>query len=212
VEKLNNIVVDGLVRTGKTKLSRIIAEEFNAKLIIDDKKNPFMNEFYESLTDDNSSLGLKNQLIFLLNRYTQQMNLKQKGLFHKGSVSNYLFFREAIYSHVVLNDEDIEIYKRIYSILSEKIIVPDLVVYLQISFSEMINRIKDSENNYEKRVPQEYWRELFESYNYYFFNYRTSPLLVVNVEKIDMDNEKDVSNLLNEIKNHEKGIKYYAPL
>ncbi len=212
MEKLNNIAIDGLIRTGKTELSRIIAKEFDAKLIIDDKKNPFIDEFYESLSDNDSSLGLKNQLIFLLNRYTQQMSLKQKGLFHKGSVSNYLFFREAIYSHVVLNDEDIEIYKRIYSILSEKIIVPDLVVYLQVSFSEMINRIKKSANNHEKSVPQEYWRELFEAYNYYFFNYRTSPLLVVNVEKIDMNNENDISNLINEIRNHEKGIKYYAPL
>jgi len=212
VEKLNYIVIDGLVRTGKTALSRLIAEEFNSKLILDDKKNPFADEFYMSLAEGDNSLGLKNQLIYLLNRYSQQMSMKQKGLFYKSSVSNYLFSREAIYSHVVLNDEDIEIYKRIYGILSEKITVPDLVVYLQVSFSEMMRRIKASPNKFERNVPQEYWRELFEAYNYYFFNYRNSPLLVVNVEKIDLENRNDVSNLINEIKNHEKGIKYYAPL
>lgn len=212
MEKLNYIAVDGLVRTGKTDLANLISEELNARLIIDDKKNPFADEFYDSLAEGESSLGLKNQLIYLLNRYSQQMNMKQKGLFHKSTVCDYLFFREAIYSHVVLNDEDIEIYKRIYGILSEKIIIPDMVVYLQISFSEMIRRIKDSDNKHERDVPQEYWRELFEAYNYYFFNYRSSPLLVVNVEKIDLENKADVSNLLNEIKKHEKGIKYYAPL
>ncbi|MCK4889594.1 MAG: deoxynucleoside kinase [Candidatus Aminicenantes bacterium] len=212
MEKLNYIVIDGLVRTGKTDLAHVIAEEFNSKIILDDKNNPFADEFYMSLAEGENSFGLKNQLIYLLNRYSQQMSMKQKGLFYKSSVSNYLFSREAIYSHVVLNDEDIEIYKRIYGILSEKITVPDLVVYLQISFSEMIRRIKASPNKFERNVPQEYWRELFEAYNYYFFNYRTSPLLVVNVEKIDLGNKKDVSNLINEIKNHEKGIKYYAPL
>ena len=212
MEKLNYIVVDGLVRTGKTDLARIIAEEFSSKLILDDKKNPFSDEFYESLVEGESDIGLKNQLIYLLNRYTQQLNMKQKGLFHKSSVSNYLFFREAIYSHIILNDEDIEIYKRIYGILSEKITIPDLVIYLQVSFSEMVRRIRNSPNKFERNVPQEYWRELFEAYNYYFFNYRTSPLLVVNVEKIDLENKSDVSNLLNEIKSHEKGIKYYAPL
>ena len=76
----------------------------------------------------------------------------------------------------------------------------------------MARRIKQSDNKYERNVPQEYWRELFEAYNYYFFNYKSSPLLVVNVEKINLENKTDVSNLLNEIKNHEKGIKYYAPL
>jgi len=212
VEKLNYIVIDGLVRTGKTDLARLISEEFNSKLILDDKQNPFADEFYISLAEGENGFGLKNQLIYLLNRYSQQMNMKQKGLFYKSSVSNYLFSREAIYSHVVLNDEDIEIYKRIYGILSEKITIPDLVVYLQISFSEMMRRIKESPNKFERNVPQEYWRELFESYNYYFFNYRTSPLLVVNVEKIDLNNRNDVDNLIKEIKNHEKGIKYYAPL
>ncbi len=212
MEKLNYIVIDGLVRTGKTDLARLISEEFNSKLILDDKQNPFADEFYISLAEGENGFGLKNQLIYLLNRYSQQMNMKQKGLFYKSSVSNYLFSREAIYSHVVLNDEDIEIYKRIYGILSEKITIPDLVVYLQISFSEMMRRIKESPNKFERNVPQEYWRELFESYNYYFFNYRTSPLLVVNVEKIDLNNRNDVDNLIKEIKNHEKGIKYYAPL
>ncbi len=212
MEKLNYIAVDGLVRTGKTELARLISDALDSRLILDDKKNPFTDEFYESLHEGESNLGLKNQLIYLLNRYSQQMNMKQKGLFHKSSVCNYLFFREAIYSHVVLNDEDIEIYKRIYGILSEKIIIPDLVVYLQVSFSEMMRRIKNSPNKYERSVPQEYWRELFEAYNYYFFNYRNSPLLVVNVEKINLENEIDVANLLNEIKTHDKGIKYYAPL
>lgn len=212
MEKLNYIAVDGLIRTGKTELSRILAAEFDARLILDDPNNPFADEFFESLSEGENSLGLKNQLIYLLNRYTQQMGARQKGLFHKSTVSNYLFYREVIYSHVVLNDEDLEIYKRIYGILAEKIPAPDLVVYLQISFSEMLRRIRASRNDAEKHVPQEYWRELFEAYNYYFFNYRSSPLLVVNVEKIDFENTKDVSNLIQEIKNHDKGIKYYAPL
>ncbi len=212
MEKLNYIVIDGLVRTGKTELAGLLADEFNARLILDDKKNPFSNDFFESISEDNTGMGLKNQLIHLLNRYSQQNSIKQKELFQKGSVSNYLFFREAIYSHVVLNDEDLEIYKRIYGILSENIVIPDLVIYLQISFSEMLRRIRNSENKSERNVPQEYWREVFETYNYYFFNYKMSPLLVVNMEKIDLKNGNDVANLFNEIKNHNKGIKYYAPL
>ncbi|MEN8152624.1 MAG: deoxynucleoside kinase [Acidobacteriota bacterium] len=212
MENLNYIIIEGLVRSGKTKLSNIISKNLNAKLIVDDKNNPFINDFYNSLAKGENGFGLKNQLIFLLNRYTQQVEMKQKGLFHKTMVSNYLFFREGIYSHLVLNDEELEIYKRIFNIFSENIIKPDLVVYLQISFSEMLKRIKNSDNEFERNVPHEYWRELFEAYNYYFFNYKASPLLVINIEKIDLDNEKDVKNLLCEINEHKKGTKYYAPL
>jgi deoxyadenosine/deoxycytidine kinase len=60
-------------------------------------------------------------------------------------------------------------------------------------------------------VPGEYWREIFEAYNYYFFNYKLSPLLVVNVEKIDFHSRKDIDSLMQEIKNHKKGNSYYAP-
>jgi deoxyadenosine/deoxycytidine kinase len=63
----------------------------------------------------------------------------------------------------------------------------------------------------EKNTPTEYWREVFEAYNYYFFNYKSSPLLVVNMEKINLDSSKDIDNLMKEIKNHTKGTRYYAP-
>ncbi len=212
MENLNYIVIEGLVRTGKTKLSQIISKQLNGKLIIDDKNNPFINDFYNSLSKGENSFGMKNQLIFLLNRYSQQMEIKQKGLFQKTTVCNYLFLREGIYSHIVLTDEELEIYKRIFNIFSANIVKPDLVVYLQISFSEMLKRIKNSENEFERNVPQEYWRELFEAYNYYFFNYKASPLLVINIEKIDLNNEMDVKNLLSEINEHKKGTRYYAPL
>lgn len=212
MENLNYIVIEGLVRTGKTKLSQIISRQLNGKLIIDDKNNPFINDFYNSLSKGENSFGMKNQLIFLLNRYSQQMEIKQKGLFQKTTVCNYLFLREGIYSHIVLSDEELEIYKRIFNIFSANVVKPDLVVYLQISFSEMLKRIKNSENEFERNVPQEYWRELFEAYNYYFFNYKASPLLVINIEKIDLNNEMDVKNLLSEINEHKKGTRYYAPL
>ena len=112
---------------------------------------------------------------------------------------------------MILNDEELDLYKKIFKIFADNTINPDLVIYLQISFSEMIRRIRDVGSESEKKVPPEYWREVFEAYNYFFFNYKTSPMLVVNMEKINLDNSTDIQNLLKEIKNHKKGINYYAP-
>jgi len=211
VEKLNYIVIDGLVRSGKTELAKLLSVELDAKLILDDKQNPYEESFFKALAKNEKPPALKTQLIYLLNRFSQQVEITQKGLFYKTTVCNYLFYREGIYSHLLLNDEELDVYKRIYNILSANIVKPDLVVYLQISFSEMQKRIRNSENSYEREVPNEYWRELFESYNYYFFNYKTSPLLVINMEKVDLENPADIKNIIEEIKNHRKGTKYYAP-
>ena len=205
------IIVDGLVKSGKTKLAKILSEEFNARLILDNKDNPFLEDFYKGLLASDNSLTLKTQLIFLLNRYSQQLEIKQMGLFQKTTICDYIFLRDGIYSHIILNDEDLEVYKKIFNIFSENVVLSDLVIYLQISFSEMLKRIKQEGSEFEKNTPVEYWREVFEAYNYFFFNFKTSPLLVVNMEKVNLDNEADIKNLLEEIKNHKKGTRYYAP-
>jgi deoxyguanosine kinase len=205
------IVVDGVVKSGKTRLAEILAQEFNSRLILDNKENPFIDEYYHSLSGTNHSLALKTQLIFLLNRYAQQLEINQKGLFQKTTISDYVFYRDGIYAHLVLSDEELEIYKKIFNIFSQNVAKSDLVIYLQISFTEMLRRIQQSGTQVEKNLPNEYWREVFEAYNYYFFNYKISPLLVVNIEKVDLDKLEDIRNLVKEIKNHKKGTRYYAP-
>lgn len=205
------IIVDGLIKSGKSRLAQILSEQMNARLILDNKDNPFLDEYYTNLSDGDSSLPLKTQLIFLLNRYTQQLEIKQKGLFQKTTICDYIFYRDGIYAHLTLNDEELEIYKKIFKIFSENVVNSNLVIYLQISFAEMLRRIQETGTEVEKNAPADYWREVFEAYNYYFFNYKSSPLLVVNMEKINLDNQNDIENLMKEIKNHEKGTRYYAP-
>lgn len=205
------LIVDGLIKSGKTRLARILAEEFNARLILDNKENPFLKDYYLEVAQGEISLALKNQLIFLLNRYSQQLEVRQKDLFRTTTVGDYIFFRDGIYAHITLNDEELEIYKKIFKIFSENVVTSDLVIYLQTSFAEMVRRIKEDGSDTERNIPTEYWREVFEAFNYYFFNYKTSPLLVVNMEKIDLDRKEDVKNLIKEIKNHNKGTRYYAP-
>jgi deoxyadenosine/deoxycytidine kinase len=205
------IAVDGLIGSGKTRLARILSEQYNARLICDNQENPFLPDFFSYMAKGEESVSLKAQLIFLLNRYSQQLEIKQKGLFHRMTISDYIFFRDGIYAHLILNDEELEIYKKMFNLFLENVIHPDLVVYLQISFSEMLRRIQESDSKAEKDVPQDYWREVFEAYNYYFFNFNRSPLLVVNMEKVNLDNQHEVQQLVKEIKNHEKGTRYYAP-
>jgi deoxyguanosine kinase len=209
--ELKYIIVDGLVKTGKTRLARIIAKEFSGRLILDNRENPFTDGFYTALARGENSNFLKTQLIFLLNRYSQQLEIKQKGLFHKTTVTDYIFFRDGIYAHTILNDEDLAVYKKMFNLFAQNVFPADLVIYLQISFTEMLRRIQESGTELEKKVPNEYWREIFEAYNYYFFNFKSSPLLVVNMEKINLDRQTDVQNLLREIENHKKGTIYYAP-
>ncbi len=212
MDRFKYIAVEGLIRSGKSELVQLLSNKFNSKTIYDNRDNPFFNSYLKAVVRGDDALSLKTQLIFLLNRYNQQIELDQKGLFQKITISNYIFERDGIYAHSVLkNDDDLNIYKKIYSHFLSNIIVPDLVIYLQISFAEMLKRISLVENEIYRDVPNEYWREIFEAYNYFFFNYKRSPLLVINVEKVDFNDPRYLKNLIEEINNHKNGVKYYAP-
>ncbi|MDY0295933.1 MAG: deoxynucleoside kinase [Acidobacteriota bacterium] len=206
------IAVDGLVRSGKTELARRMAEAMDARLILDSQENPYRAQFFSDLGRGENESYLKTQLIFLLNRYEQQMQIRQKGLFQKTTISDYIFFRDGIYAHQLLGDEELDLYKKIFHLFSDQVCQPDLVIYLQISFAEMMRRIREAGSEPEKSVPREYWRELFEAYNYFFFNYKNAPLLVVNMEKMDIRDQGVLDGLMREIRTHRLGTRYYAPL
>ncbi|HDP93997.1 MAG TPA: hypothetical protein ENN40_01390 [Candidatus Aminicenantes bacterium] len=206
------IAVDGLVRSGKTELARRMAAAMDARLILDNTENPYRAQFLTDLERGETEGFLKTQLIHLLNRYEQQIQIRQKGLFQKTTISDYIFFRDGIYAHQLLGDEELDIYKKIFRLFSDQVCQPDMVVYLQISFAEMMRRIRESGSAAERDVPREYWRELFEAYNYFFFNFKSAPLLVVNMEKLDIREKNVMEGLLREIRDHRLGTRYYAPL
>lgn len=211
MSKAKYIVVDGLIGAGKTALCHHLATHLDARLILDQVDNPFIRQFFKDLSKGNPESSLKTQLIYLINRYNQQQEMMQKSLFNSATVSDYLFHRDAIYAHLVLGDEELDIYKKIYQAFIEKVRPPQLVVYLQISFTEMLKRIQSTEDDVIRRIPVDYWREVFEAFNYYFFNYKATPLLVVNMERVNLENSKEREPLLREIEQHQMGTKYYAP-
>ncbi len=212
MDRLKYIAVEGLIRSGKSDLVQLLSNKFNGRAMYDNRDNPFFDSYLKSVIRGDDSISLKTQLIFLLNRYNQQIELDQKGLFHKTTICNYIFERDGIYAHSILkNDDDLDIYKKIYSHFLNNVLKPDLVIYLQISFAEMLKRIDIVENEIYNDVPNEYWREIFEAYNYFFFNYKSTPLLVVNVESVDFNDPVYLNNLIDEIIYHKQGVKYYAP-
>ncbi len=211
MSKAKYIVIDGLIGSGKTQLSQYIARQNKSRLILDQVDNPFKRQFLKDISKGASENALKTQLIYLINRYNQQQEMLQKNLFSNMTVCDYLFHRDAIYAHLILSDEELDIYKKIYQTFTEKVRTPDLVVYLQVSFTEMLKRIQSSEDDVLRRVPGEFWRDVFEAFNYYFFNYKATPLLVVNMERFNLNLPGDLEPLWLEIDRHQSGTRYYAP-
>ena len=203
------IVVEGVIGVGKTSLCRLLAESLSARLNLESlEDNPFLPRFYE----DRQANAFVTQMFFLLSRYRQQMKLAQGDLFSGRLVSDYLFAKDRIFANLNLDDDELRLYEHMAELLETRIPRPDLVIYLQASSELLMERIRSRGRAYEKQMEPAYIQALNEAYNYYFFHYEETPLLVVNCNEIDfVRNRLHFEDLLLRCKSAFTGTQYYVP-
>jgi deoxyguanosine kinase len=206
--KLRHVAVDGPIGVGKTSLVEMVAKRFHGTKILEDVANPFLPDFYKKKTGS----AFQTQLFFLLSRYQQQRELAQIDLFTTLVVADYHFPKDKIFACLNLDDSELLIYDRLYTLLAESVPKPDLVIYLQGSLETCMKRIKKASRSFEKGITPEYIAQLIEAYNYYFYHYEETPLLVVDTNEIDFVNRTaDFEDLLAQIRKAKKGVQYYVP-
>jgi deoxyguanosine kinase len=203
-----HIAVEGILRAGKTQLVNILAKKIGGRIVLDRTENPYIKDFYE----EKEGAAFLSQLVFLVNRYHQQVGLRQRGLFDERILCDYLFEKDKIYAYQTLTDDELVVYEKIYNVFVERIARPDLVIYLQISLSKLVRRIQKEGSALEKNIAEKYLEDICEAYDYFFFNYQSSPLLVVKADDLDLSRGEDVEDLVEKIEQMKKDTLYYVPL
>jgi deoxyadenosine/deoxycytidine kinase len=128
-------------------------------------------------------------------------------------VSDYLFAKDRIFANITLDDNELALYKRLADMLERDVPKPDIVVYLQASVECLMDRIRRRGREFERDMSNEYIETLTEAYNYFFFHYKDTPLIVVNTDDINfVENTADFEELAREIEEHDKGTAYYVPI
>ena len=206
---LNYIAMEGVIGVGKTTFAKMLAERLNAELLNEEVfENPFLVDFYKN----RKRYAFSCQLFFLISRFQQQQQLMVRDLFAQRIVADYLFAKDSIFASINLSERELTLYEKIAPTLSRDIPRPDLVIYLQASTPTLLNRIKKRSYNFEKPIDYDYLEMLNKAYDYYFFNYTDSPLLVVKTDEIDfVNNPEQFDDLIEQIKKPISGKKYYVP-
>lgn len=200
---LKYIAVDGPIGVGKTTLTKMIAEELGARLLLEPaEKNPFLHDFYT----DRERNAFKTQLYFLLNRYQQQLELKRAKPKTPLTICDYTFAKDSIFAELNLCNHERSLYNTVFNLLKEKLPRPDMIVYLRADSKILLQRIKKRGIDYERSITENYLEELTTGYDKYFLNYEDVPLLVVDTSKQDyINNPEDFDNLKRAILSHRGG-------
>jgi deoxyguanosine kinase len=204
------IAVEGAIGVGKTAVVERLTQKLDATALMEEwGQNPFLKSFY----DGKPGAAFQSELFFVLSRHRQQQELLQRKLFTHATISDYVFEKSRLFAYLNLEDSELLVYEKLYTLLAEGVPRPDLVVYLQAPIDVLARRIKQRGRPEELHLSEEYLAEVNRAYNHYFFHYTATPLLVVNTAEVDfVKHEDDLDDLVKQIRQMGKGTQYYVPL
>lgn len=187
-EVYDMIVIEGVVGVGKSSLMRILGqqgyEEFEEPVV----DNPVLDKFYH----DRNRYSFPLQVFFLNKRFE---HIKQAKDVSK-AVMDRSIYGDAIFARMLnindeMSDEEFQIYSELLQNMLEHVHTPKLMIYLEISVDEAMKRIQKRGRDYEQIVEREYWEKLNHEYSKYFDQYELSPMLKINVDNLDFENNEE---------------------
>jgi deoxyguanosine kinase len=186
LDKVRHVVIEGPIGVGKTSLANRLAERLRAETLLEQSEaNPFLERFYR----DSARYAFPTQLFFLFQRIDQLRELGKRDLFTQSFVADFLLEKDALFASLTLADDELDLYRRIYSNLAVNAPAPDLVIYLDASPSALLTRIAERGRPMEVSISEAYLEQLCEAYTRFFYQYEAAPLMTVNTEHLDPAND-----------------------
>ena len=105
-------------------------------------------------------------------------------------------FARNLYKLGKLSQRDWDNYCGLFKVMTSYLKKPDLIIYLKADTDTLISRIKKRGRDYEISQDESYWIDLNQRYETYFKNYSWSKLLVIDVNHLDIENNKEDKKLL----------------
>jgi deoxyguanosine kinase len=199
LEHYNYIAFEGNIGAGKTTLATKIAEDFNAKTVLERfADNPFLPKFYE----DQNRYAFPLEMSFLADRYKQLSDdLAQFDLFKDFIVADYHIFKSLIFAKITLAEDEYRLYRTLFDIVYREMPKPDLYVYLYQNSERLLQNIKKRGRSYEQKIPASYLDKINNGYLDYIKSQTDLNVLIIDVSDRDfVKNQGDYLYILDEIR------------
>ena len=184
----NFISIEGNIGVGKTSLATRIADQYNAKLILEQfEDNPFLPKFYK----DPDKYAFPLELSFLASRYQQLKDeLPSQDLFRTFTISDYFINKSLIFASRTIKEDELILYTRLFDIINTNLPKPDLLVYLYVDIERLISNIKFRGRSYEQEIKSSYLESIQVSYFEYLRQQQDMRILIIDVNNMDFVNSE----------------------
>ncbi|MCU0322305.1 MAG: deoxynucleoside kinase [Chitinophagaceae bacterium] len=203
------ITVEGNIGAGKTTLTHLLAKHFNARIILEEfDENPFLSKFYEN----QQQYAFPVELFFMAERYKQLKDMVHtKDLFQSITVSDYLFTKCLLFAKVTLPEEEFRLYQKLFDIIHQQLVFPDILIYLHAPVQKLQANIKKRNRAYEQHIPDEYLFNLQETYTSYIKQHNIKTIFIDASNADFLGNEKHFQVVLDALeKDLDNGQHYFT--
>lgn len=205
--KYNFITIEGNIGAGKTTLANLLSKHYNARLILEEfADNPFLPKFYEKP----EQYAFPLELFFMAERFKQQKELlQQKDMFQSLTISDYLFTKCLLFAKVTLPDDEFRLYQRLFEIIHQQLVQPDILIYLHAPVTKLQANIKKRNRSYEQNIPDDYLFNIQETYTNYIKHHNVKTLIVDTTHADFLGNEEHLQVIYDALeKDYETGQHY----
>lgn len=210
-----NIVIEGPIGVGKSSLSRKIVDTFGGRLFLEKPaENPFLERFYQKP----KQYSLPTQLYFLMQRVQQLADLNALQAAESGAdktmvVADFMIEKDPLFAQLTLDEEQMDLYQKVFDHTTIDKLVPDLVIYLQAPVKVLQQRIKKRNIKAELNIDNAYLERLCSIYADYFHRFIEAPLLIVNAAEFNpIENDHHFSALMSQVEKIQAGKHFFNPL
>jgi deoxyguanosine kinase len=197
--KYHFIAIEGNIGAGKTTLTHLLSKKLNARLILEQfADNPFLPKFYENP----KQYAFPLELFFMAERFKQLKDMLQtKDMFQNVTIADYVFSKCLLFAKVNLPEDEFRLYQKLFDILQQQIVFPDILIYLHSPVHKLQQNIKKRNRGYEQNIPNEYLFNIQETYTSYIKHHNIKTIFIDASNADFLDNEKHLQVVLNALEN-----------
>jgi deoxyadenosine/deoxycytidine kinase len=200
------VVIEGNIGAGKTSLVSLLAQRYGGRRVLEGfAENPFLPRFYE----DPDRYAFAVEMSFLSDRFHQLNNeLRQQSLFTSNTFSDYSLSKSLIFARSNLQQDEFELFKKMYQIMMSNLPKPDLLVYLHRDVNELQKNIQKRGREYEQNISDEYLIKIQDSY-FQYLKQQDLKMLVLDINNLDFVTNSEAFDKICQLidSQHDVGVK-----
>jgi len=183
--------VAGNIGSGKSTLTRLLAERFSWRAYYEHVEgNPYLPDFYA----DMPRWAFHLQIYFLSKRFQHHQEIlaaPESVIQDRTIYEDAEIFARNLHENGAMDARDYENYRELFSVMTQFLAPPDLLIYLRTSVPVLVERIRTRGRSFEKSIPTEYLAQLNRHYEDWIGRYTISPVLVVDTDACNVVEEEE---------------------